>query len=1563
MLEPECVTTSDHGKVTESSGPKKEKKRDKQKEKKKRDDLTGELNPSAEDPKAPPSTHLMKDKPPQLESSIEEKPPSQTADESGETVGHLDTKSYKNEQLSHKKNKEKKEKEVDSVAANLDIKKKMRPLVDRTTGLLGAGKDAHKKRPDGQEPHRVTKDEPKEFNKSELTKPKVKSKKAEGVEMEKGTVKIEPKQKPKSKDSKDPVHIENAGDTRKLPKTMKSKRNDNENIEETPHEHQNVPETTEHTPFSGIMNDTKSKDSKKQEGTNPWNCEDKEEEISSSSTTVQDKSESATKALIDSLKTNEPTKHLKSWEQSIQQNQNAKDGVDGHDEAVRIVVAAGKSDAAMRRLPQGQSTTFSSETESDLALKKAQQMKRQKSGRKLQSKEVANDDPAAKNNIVEKSPDVAVSEDPASAETPIPGVPGTAAGSETENNDVTKRAFQAKKQKSKRKLEVKESELADQPYVTGVKIITEKSSVAGGSGDPSSEPNNPLAISAAADAEWDNGGKKSLLKILRQKRKSKSSDSSSVEPEPESPVEDLSTKTPATPSLSQNIDRKVEPNLTLNESSSAKTPLKGPKAKRKTKDSSDQDMDSMSSIALGGDTPRETNVENNDHLQKTPKAVKRKENQSEQRFIQQTAGEGGIKASLETTGTQDIVTVEAKMEMKQEPSSVVAAYVRRPSTLLAEAKMEPRQEKKAESGSVAAAQVRRPSTQLTEAKLDVRQEKKSESNSVVVEQVRGPSAVSAEGLIAKGEAAARKTGSLLETEFSSSERIGIGESRSRRRRSSQKGIAVELESSTKSNPRPSMAKSDPGVRENTARTLPSGKSESTRQHSGQQIRRSESANRSGLLFEEVPVNWTRRDPSGRRLSTERERSSENKIQHVGQQNKRRDSSRHSSSLLEQDPARVGMSKGPTEDKRTQSKKQEDDPNPSQGSSIKRARSVLRRSDSNGRSLDDRRNHRSESTPRNTVDASRIQVHEVPKKQKSRDNLVDLGNEDDDIAAKLQLWKKSRSKQRELSASAMRRRNSSADKSMRKEGERSVSLSESGDDDTIRRNNKSDKIKHGATPDGSILSSAETESTESNRAPSVNGSHVPIEIVLGDGALQANSAAKHARAAVRVKTNTSKHWKRYKSVTLDMLEDYIIRETQRDQYGGRLDVCDKPTGFFHVKTVGQRWTIVDPDGNLFFSIGVNAVSPRNDEGNYEKSFTSEYEDATKWANSTHDYLFSQLGFNTLGCWSDLQHFKDAEVNVPYCRHWNFMSNYYMVRPHGRVEQSDGTLPCFDMEFEKFCDDYAKRLLETSNDPWLFGHFSDVELSLNEHQIIQRYLGLPSTDPGHQAAVKWLSDRKITQRSITKHDDFEFFSDVISRYFQIVRSAVKKYDANHLFLGTRINGPTHKEDGFVVACSPWVDVISITYYESFTPDQEWLNNWSRLSKRPLMVTEWCAKGDDAPGCNNIAGAGLIVPTQKNRGTFYENFAIGLLRNRNVVGWHWFQYIDKQKSNMGIVNVDFIPYDPLAKSMHQINTKVYSLSDYLSTALSPLFMDEPEAIDETISPKVLTTNLLTTARTCSI
>ena len=129
--------------------------------------------------------------------------------------------------------------------------------------------------------------------------------------------------------------------------------------------------------------------------------------------------------------------------------------------------------------------------------------------------------------------------------------------------------------------------------------------------------------------------------------------------------------------------------------------------------------------------------------------------------------------------------------------------------------------------------------------------------------------------------------------------------------------------------------------------------------------------------------------------------------------------------------------------------------------------------------------------------------------------------------------------------------------------------------------------------------------------------------------------------------------------------------------------------------------------------------------------------------------------------------------------------------------------------------------------------------------------------------------------------------------------------------------------------------MNYYRAWTPDAATMQSWSRLSGRPILITEWYAKGVDS-GMPNTGGAGWLVKTQRERGLFYQNFTLALLESKVCVGWHWFRYSDNdledksvdpsnRDSNKGIVNNRYEPYAPLLAAMKLLNQRVYFLANY--------------------------------------
>ncbi|MGI9176547.1 MAG: prolyl oligopeptidase family serine peptidase [Pirellulales bacterium] len=415
----------------------------------------------------------------------------------------------------------------------------------------------------------------------------------------------------------------------------------------------------------------------------------------------------------------------------------------------------------------------------------------------------------------------------------------------------------------------------------------------------------------------------------------------------------------------------------------------------------------------------------------------------------------------------------------------------------------------------------------------------------------------------------------------------------------------------------------------------------------------------------------------------------------------------------------------------------------------------------------------------------------------------------------------------------------------------------------------------------------------------------------------------------------------------------------DRFGGHAAHRHPATGFFRTAQIAGRWWLIDPDGAVFISRGMNSITPVRTAGGRE-ALQRRFDSEPRWATATTTQL-RDAGFNTTGAWSN--HDLLAKVDQPLVstRLWGFMSSYGKKRggtfmKAGHVGYPHDCPFIFDPEFPAFCSDYAATLAEGRDDPLLLGHFSDNEMPWSR-AMLDNYLGLPDTDPGSVAARTWLRERgdEALDRPLTDADRSAFLEFAIDRYLGIVAAAIRAHDPNHLFLGVRLHEPVFDLPEVYRAAGRHCDVVSVNYYRAWTPDVEQMAMWARESGKPFMVTEHYAKGADS-GLGNTSGAGWLVKTQRDRGAFYQNFAIGLLASRHCVGWHWHRYADNdpddtavdpsnRDSNKGIVSARYEPWPPLLEEMTALNLRVYGIIGLLDAQAAPA------AVTPAKKPRVVT------------
>jgi hypothetical protein len=421
---------------------------------------------------------------------------------------------------------------------------------------------------------------------------------------------------------------------------------------------------------------------------------------------------------------------------------------------------------------------------------------------------------------------------------------------------------------------------------------------------------------------------------------------------------------------------------------------------------------------------------------------------------------------------------------------------------------------------------------------------------------------------------------------------------------------------------------------------------------------------------------------------------------------------------------------------------------------------------------------------------------------------------------------------------------------------------------------------------------------------------------------------------------------------------VSRPEEFNQFGGWAAGPQlEATGFFRVEKVNDRWSFVDPDGRLFWSLGVTgvgggsftqvegreAVFPPTDEArirfyfeNLERKFESE-----DWLAKHVNLSLSRLidwGLNTIGAWSMRETF--AEQRVPFT---------LQIHTFKEGIGSIGKLPDpFANGFRQNLESQLSALSELyANNSWLVGVFIHNELAWpGGIRLAEEILNTGARVPARQASldllqrthgsIEVLNEAWGTQfagfheiRSLSGNSaegaaylrDMEaiqtFFADT---YFAFCREMMDKYFPNHLYLGGRF----HNNHAYLTeAASRHVDVMSVNVYRYGVRNF----STSQTVERPYLIGEFHFGVID----RGIWGAGLTMASDfSNQADATRAYLRDAINHPQIIGAHWFQWSDQPVTgrpdgeNFGIGLVDIVDRvnESLTSTMRDISLKMYQV-----------------------------------------
>ena len=425
---------------------------------------------------------------------------------------------------------------------------------------------------------------------------------------------------------------------------------------------------------------------------------------------------------------------------------------------------------------------------------------------------------------------------------------------------------------------------------------------------------------------------------------------------------------------------------------------------------------------------------------------------------------------------------------------------------------------------------------------------------------------------------------------------------------------------------------------------------------------------------------------------------------------------------------------------------------------------------------------------------------------------------------------------------------------------------------------------------------------------------------------------NAEQQVEVAKKPGEKFTLQKTITLADMPSTKL-DTGLTKFGGVIEPKQKATGFFRVEIINGRWWIIDPVGGRFIHRGLASVNTIQTSGAKEE-VTKKFKNREGWARATAN-LMLENGFNGTGSWTDDALFESVEPRLVSTKMLSLMASYGKTKGAkmgtGNMSYPGDCPPLFDPEFPEFCKKECQKLVNEKSNQWLLGYFTDNEMPWRMN-LLDKFLKLNDDDSGRKAAEAWLIKNKITKEKITDENRSAFLEYACDTYFKITTTAIRAVDPNHMILGARYHTAAYNFPPVFTAAGRYCDIISVNYYGAWTPSDKLMDMWLKNAQKPFIITEWYAKAEDS-GMANVGGAGWLVHTQKDRGAYYQNFTLSLLRHQGCVGWHWFKYADNDPeakgvdpsnldSNKGIVTSRYVTYPPLLDAMREVNQRTYNL-----------------------------------------
>ena len=169
--------------------------------------------------------------------------------------------------------------------------------------------------------------------------------------------------------------------------------------------------------------------------------------------------------------------------------------------------------------------------------------------------------------------------------------------------------------------------------------------------------------------------------------------------------------------------------------------------------------------------------------------------------------------------------------------------------------------------------------------------------------------------------------------------------------------------------------------------------------------------------------------------------------------------------------------------------------------------------------------------------------------------------------------------------------------------------------------------------------------------------------------------------------------------------------------------------------------------------------------------------------------------------------------------------------------------------------------------------------------------------------------------------------MDQYYKIAKSAFKRHDSNHLFLGDKLNGNSDGLDAVIKITSRYTDLINFQYYDILENHISNMQLWSEK----VSIEQPLLNGDSAftvPTETMPRPFGPHCSNQEERAKLTLDYMKQSLARKDFVGWHMCGIIDTTKympgknknQHQGLMTTHGEYYKAMEKSVKKISSEMY-------------------------------------------